>query len=80
MNSNNKPTLLSDSDISLRNGGLPFVGTDAFHRKALWSTRVRPSNGSSHRSDIRRVARKLLPGLRPHTSRHRQSYPAILPL
>jgi hypothetical protein len=79
MNSNT-PSLLSDSDISLRNGGLPFVGTDAFHRKALWSRPVRPSNGSSHQSDIRRVARKLIPVLRPHISRHHQSCPSILPL
>jgi hypothetical protein len=40
MNSNT-PSLLNASDISSRNGGLPFVGADAFHRNALWSRLVR---------------------------------------
>jgi hypothetical protein len=78
MNSNT-PSLLNASDISLRNGGLPFVGADAFHRNAFWSTLARPSNGSSHRSDIRRAARKFIPVLRLRALRHRQSSASTLP-
>jgi hypothetical protein len=77
MNSN--ASLLNASGISLGNGGLPFVDADVFHRNALWSRRVRPSNGSSHQSDIRHAARKFIPVLRLHASRHRQSNASSLP-
>jgi len=78
MNSNT-PSLLNASGISLRNGDLSFIGADAF-RYALWSILVRLSNGSSHRSYIRRAARKFVPVLRLCASRHRQSCASTLPL
>jgi hypothetical protein len=72
-------SLLNASGISLRNGGVPFVGAVVFHRNALWSRLVRPSNGSSHRSDGRRAARKFILVFRLRASRHRQCGASTLP-
>jgi hypothetical protein len=59
MNSNTS-SLLNASGISLRNGGLLFIGAGALHHNAFSFRLVRHTKGAWLRSDTRRMPRKSI--------------------